>query len=343
MDRNAVSSAATLACIPAILAGCALPGQGMAGNLYEKTTIFSLIALTVFAIIFVSFIGNGGNSKEEARCRDLVAELPAQPLTADELTAHPVYLWDSRKSFRKLRFAPDGGLSISGIVTGNGVDPKTSPCGQWSLTPEGRVQLSFTGCRGVREYACLTTGANRLPKVLRLAPGLAEPWFFGAQALAQVQISCFGSAESAPAAGRFTSRMLSGKTVYWATYPCIMPADTEELAVNPLLAYGMIRFYEDGTLSRSINNQLGAPPDYLPSFAGSWRVDEQHGVLRISLGMHSSEVTVLLWDGKRHALLAGTTAGAEQWFFDDERAKIDLAEYLAEGAHLAPQRSGEFS
>ena len=322
-----------------ILVSCNGVGRGMEGNIYEKMTIFSLLALTVIAVILVPFVSNTSESKALARYRELVRNAVRQPLSAEELINNPVYVWDSRKSFYKLLFAKDGSFLESGIVTSNGLDPTAKPCGTWTITYEGDIQLSRKETSGAKFLTRISQNGYNLATLMRLRSGFADAWYIGENSLVKMQISCFGYSDSRPSIEKFAATLVSGLTIYWATYPCIILTSNNEVSVNPELAYGVITFHTDGTLSKSINNPLDAEPDYRLTFNGRWQVDEHFGVLHLSVGLYISEITLHLHSTVHHALLVGSTAGNEQWFLDPEKGKDDLTRYLAIGVHLdADQR-----
>jgi hypothetical protein len=177
---------------------------------------------------------------------------------------------------------------------------------------------------------------------MRLKSGFADAWYLGENSLAKVQISCFGYSDSLPSSEKFTATLVNGVTVYWATYPCLLPTSGNEISVNPELAFGVITFHADGTLSKSINNPIGAAPDYRPAFTGTWNIDEKFGVLNMSVGLYNAEITMLLHRVEHQSLLVGTTAGNEQWFLDRINAKLDLTSYLAIGVHLDAEKSAFF-
>ena len=296
----------------------------MAGNVYEKTTIFSLIVLIVFAVVFVSFVSNT-DGKSVARYRERIRRAACHPLFRELFTTHPVCVWDSKNSFRKFVFSLNGILSCSPVVTEHGLDPKVEPIGSWTLTPEGSLRLSFKSA-GVKEYVCISPAGGSSPLLMRQGANSSELWFFGENSLAEAQICCFGWAGATSGTG-FTESLLVGKTVYWATYPGLLPAASDEVVLNPELAYGVIVFHEDGTLSKSKNNVLGAEPDYSQAFKGNWRIAGK-GVLHLTVGLHSTEVTLLLPE-QRHSLLTGSPFGSEMWFLDEETAARQLEGYLA--------------
>ena len=298
----------------------------MEGNIYEKMTIFSLIALTFIAVIFIPFISS--DSRSLARYRELVRNAAVLPMPAEWLTGNPVYVWDSRKSFFKMLFAPDGSLFESEIVTTNGLDPKAKRCGTWALTSAGALQLTREITSSTRTFTRVSQDGYHLPTLMRLSSGYAEAWFMGDNGIAQLQISCFGYPGSRPSSQKFAASLVSGRTVYWATYPPVILSSSNEVTINPELAFGALSFHPDGTLSKSIDNPYQDTPDFRPSFSGTWRVDEHFGVLNVSVGLYSSEITLLLCDEQHQSLLVGTTSGNEQWFLDQERGKEDLTRHL---------------
>jgi hypothetical protein len=325
------------------LVSCTALYRGVEGDIYEKMTIFSMIVFTIFAVILIPFLTSKVGSRELARYREAVKGAPAQPLSQEDLTSYPVYVWDSRRSFRKMVFSGDGALSDSSIVTANGLDPTTHPSGTWSLGPDGILHLSLNVTAGTRSYARISEARYNLAALMRLSSGYVEAWYIGANSLARAQISCFGYSDSVPATEKFTVPLVNGLTVYWGTYPSIIPMSTDEVSINPELAYGVMTFQEDGTLSKSINNPIDAGPNYEPSFTGTWRVNEEMGVLYLSVGLYTTEVTLLLHNREPQSLLIRTTAGNEQWFLDQQHAAEDLARYLAISVHLDAGKSSLFA
>jgi hypothetical protein len=334
MKKEPVFTAITMVVITMFLINCNGVGRGMEGNIYEKMTIFSLIALIVIAAFLVSFASNSIESKTLTRYRELIRNAAFQPLSAEELTGNSVYVWDSRKSFQKLLFAKDGSLLESGIVTTNGLDPKAKLSGTWAISSDGSLQLWRNETASTKSYVRVSQNGYNLATLMRPKSGFADAWYLGENNLAKVQISCFGRSDSQPSTEKFTATMVSGVTIYWATYPCLLLTSSNEVSVNPELAYGVITFHADGTLSKSINNPIEAAPDYSPFFAGTWNIDENFGVLNMSVGLYTSEITMLIHSKEHQSLLVGTTAGNEQWFLDPEYAKENLISYLAIGVHL---------
>jgi len=318
------------------LAGCQGVGAGMEGNLYEKMTIFSLIALTALAVLLLPFLSSGTDSKALARYRVLIRNAAPRPLSAAELTGSPVYLWDSPKSFHTMRFGADGSFSESVLTTTNGIDPAPRPCGSWSLSPAGELQIARDLAAGTRVLTRVSPDGYNLATLMRLGSGLAEAWFLGEQSLAKAQISCFGYSGSRLPTDRFRREALQGVTVYWATYPALLLSRGNEVTVNPELCYGAVTFHPEGALSKSISNTIDAPPDFRPSFTGSWKVDENFGVLNMSTGLYTTEVKLLLRCSAPDACLVGTTSGNEQWFLDPEKGREQLFGYLGVAVHQAP-------
>jgi hypothetical protein len=338
MKKQHMLATIPLAITTMLILGCNDVGRGMAGNIYEKMTIFSLLTLTIFAVLLIPFVSGTSESRTLALYRELIRNAAAVPLSADDLTAHPVYVWDSARSFRKMLFARDNSLLESAIITSNGPDPALETAGTWAITPGGDLQLFRRGTSCPKLLTRISPDGYHLATLMRLKSGLADAWFFGASALVEVQIACFGYSGSLPSLvrspGKFTASLVRGLTVYWASYPCTALTSSNEVAVNPLLAFGVLTFHADGTLAKSINNPIDAVPDYQPRFRGTWRVDENFGVLNLSVGLYATEITLLFHDAEHQSLLVGTLTGSEQWFLDPERAKRDLLAYLAIGVHL---------
>jgi hypothetical protein len=338
--RHAVATLA-LAVFAVALSTCGTLYRGTEGNVYEKMTIFSVIFVSILAMILVPFL-SGGDSKELGRLREAIRNAALRRLTEEELTGYPVYFWDARRSFRKMAFAADGVLYESSIVTANGQDPEVHRSGQWALSPGGVLQITPDVTGRTRNYSRVSPESCGIPTLMRISSGYAEAWYLGKDSLAHTQIACFGYSASSPAKERFTASLVSGLTVYWATYPCMLPMGSDVIGLNPELAFGLVQFNEDGTLSRSISNTIDAAPDYKPSFSGTWNVDEELGVMNISVGLYTTEVTLLLHCPHDHTMLVGSTAGNGQWFTDPAHAREDLARYLAVGVYLDPEKSRLF-
>jgi hypothetical protein len=239
-------------------------------------------------------------------------------------------------------FATDGSPYESSILTANGQDPEVHHAGTWALTPDGILQITPKVTGRTRNYSRISPETCTLPALMRLSSCYAEAWYFGKYSLTLTQISCFGYSASSAARERFTASLVSGLTVYWATYPCVIPSASDLVSVNPELAFGTVTFNEDGTLSRSISNSLDGLPDFNPSFSGTWSVDEDVGVMNITVGLYTTEITLLLHTPEHHTMLVGSTAGNGQWFMHPEHARQDLARYLAIGVYLDPAKSDLF-
>ena len=340
MKKQPILTAIVILAVGVTLASCRAVGSGMEGNIYEKMSIFSLIALTFIAVILIPFVSSTTDSKALSRYRELIRNADPFPLTFEELTGNPVYHWDSRKSIHKMLFSTDGSFSESVIVTSNGLDPTAQPCGTWALTAEGKLQITRKIAASSRALTRVSQNGYNLVTLMRHESGSAEAWFLGENSLANAQITCFGYSESQPSAEKFTAALIRGVTIYWATYPAVALTSENEPSVNPELAYGVLIFHPDGTLSKSINNPIDASADWRPSFNGTWKVDENFGVLNMSVGLYTTEVTLLLHSAGSRSLLVGTTAGNEQWFLDQEKAQQDLLAHLATTVHL-DARKGE--
>jgi hypothetical protein len=340
ISQQAVATVA-LTILAVGLGSCGGLYRGTGGNIYEKMVIFSVILISLIALILVPFV-SGGNGKDLSRFRDVVRTAPLQRLTEQDLTSYPVYSWDSRRSFRKLVFAADHSFSESSIITANGQDPEVYRAGDWALTAEGGLRITPAVTGRTKSYSRISPESCGVPTLLRLSSCYAEAWFMGKDSLTRTQIACFGYSGSLSTRPRFTTSLVSGLTVYWATYPCVIPVASDLVSINPELAFGMIRFNEDRTLSRSASNTMDAAPDYNPTFSGSWDVDEDLGVMNISVGLYTTEITLLLHCREDHTMLVGSTAGNGQWFTDPDHAKEDLARYLAVGIYLDPAKKELF-
>jgi hypothetical protein len=344
MKRDIIPRALTalaLAILAVALVSCGGLYRGTEGNIYEKMTIFSIILISVVALVLVPFL-SGGNGKDLSRFREVVRNAPLRRLTDKELTSYPVYFWDARRSFRKLLFSADHYFSESSIITANGQDPEVHNSGEWALTPEGILQITPAVTGRIKSYCRISPESCGVPTLMRLSSCYAEAWFMGRDSLTRTQIACFGYSASLPARPRFTVSLVSGLTVYWATYPCVIPVASDLVSINPELAFGVIKFNEDGTLSRSTSNTMDSPPDYNLAFSGTWDVDEDLGVVNISVGLYTTEVTLLLHCREDHTMLVGSTAGNGQWFTNPDHAREDLARYLAVGVYLDPEKKEVF-
>ncbi len=309
---------------------CARGEGGVGGNIFEKMSIFSFITLTVFALVLIAF--GAGKSRKVSPSAETglgVRIGPAHPLTAAELTGHPAYVRESRTSFRKMTFAPDGAFLESLSVTTNGVDPIVSPAGTWELTSDGVVRIIPTYPGTARTYACVSESVYGAAALMKPDSGPVQAWYCGPHALANIQISIFGFPASAASSERFTASLVSGLTVYWTTYPCLTVTDEGEIRVNPEATCGMIAFHEDGTLTKSIDNRLGSTPDYTLSIPGTWQVDNFTGALTLTVHGYSTLMAILSRDTEHKSLLVSTPGGNRRWYCDPATASADLAAFLS--------------
>ncbi len=168
-----------------LLAACGAR-EGHEANVVEKMAIFSLISLTAFALIAISF--SGGKGGKEAPHR----------LTAAELTSYPVYVRDSRTSFYKMAFLADGTFQLSSAVTSNGVDPPAAPAGAWTLVSDGEDRIVLTVAGSARTYICVGHDEDTATSRMQSDSGVVETWYFGPHSLVNAQAYCFGRSASMP-------------------------------------------------------------------------------------------------------------------------------------------------
>jgi hypothetical protein len=166
--------------------------------------------------------------------------------------------------------------------------------------------------------------------------GLVEAWYFGSDSLANIQISIFGYSESVPATMKFTTALISGRTFYWATYPCIVVTTSGEVAVNLETTYGVITFNEDGTLAKSIDNKISFTPNYTSSILGIWSVDDKSGVITMTVSGVTLAASILTQGSENSELFVTTTVGDKLWFPDSTNALDKLASYISDGCKLIP-------
>ncbi|MBJ6726449.1 hypothetical protein [Geomesophilobacter sediminis] len=342
MTLSKVIKRTALAFLVLVPAACAGVGRGMEGNLYEKTGIFSLIALVLFAMVMTPFLSGLGENRAFARYRERIRAAAPIPIAPELLTRHPVYVWDYRNSFHKLVFTADGSYAESSITTTNGKEPETVPAGSWELTPQGVLRLRPRLTGSDRDYARISAEHPRLPALMRIGPVSVEAWYLGPDGLAQVQISCFGYSGAVPPVERFSAETVRGRSVYWVTYPSLVPISSYEVEIAPELSFGLLVFNEDGTLTRSIGNTVDGSPDYRPSFSGTWRVAPQYGILHLWVGHLHTEVTLQSRNAASEQLMVSTPEGSELWFLDPERGREELARYLAIATELGPDNSRRF-
>ena len=294
------------------LNSCAGREGGSEGHLFEQMAIFSLIAFTIFAVGYISLAGRKERSEEFQSREDLIRTAPILPFTSTELTGYPVYVRDSRTSFHKLVFDPGGTLLESRSTTENGIDPAVVSAGTWELSSGGNVRITRAGTGAAGTYARIST--EYFPAVLiRADSGQLEAWYIGRYGLADIQASIFGYSASVESAAKFTSTLVSGRTVHRSTYPGISVNDSGEVKFDPEAVCGMITFNAEGTLRKSIDSKIGPAPDYSPSIAGVWNVDEKSGILMMTVYGYTVKATILFHYIDLNILLVNTTNGTERW------------------------------
>ncbi len=327
MKKIIVSLLIAMAILSLTLAACGSGHDEANGDMAEKMAIFSLITFSVFSIILVSFGVSRQRDKMSSENVDLMQHGSVYPLTTADLTSYPVYVWDYRSSFHKIVFHPDGVLSKSSTVFPNGLDPTVSAAGRWNLTVDGKVTVTLDSTGTTKTY----TRISKNTSTVRMQPdfGLLELWYFGPGSLANIEISILGYSESAPAAVKFTTAFVSGRTFYWTTYPYILVTTSGEVAVNEGATYGMITFKEDGVLSKSIDNKIRFVPDYTPSISGAWSVDEQSGVLTMTVLGFTSTASILTQESEYCELHVITSAGNRLWFYEPTNALDKLTTFIS--------------
>ena len=324
-----------IAALPSVLAACNGSQGGNEGNIYERMAIYSLIFLSFFAVFIVSFGGGRRRGREPSGWGAAKQTRETYPLSAPELTGCPVYVWDYRSSFHKIVFHPDGAFSKSSGVSSNGLDPKTTAAGTWALDPDGKLRITPRSAGAPRLY---TRISRHGPAVLmRPDLGLVEAWYMGPSALACIQISIFGNSASVPGTMKFSTALVSGRTFYGATYPCLVVTTSGEVVADHEATCSLIAFHGDGTLSKSADNRIGSAPDYAPSITGTWSVDDGSGVLTMTVSGFRTTAFILGMTSGDCGLLVGTTTENRLWFPDNERAPAKLGAYLSEAARLIPR------
>jgi hypothetical protein len=314
------------------LSACGGSNDGATGAMFEKMAIFSLISLTIFSIFIISF---GGSRQKRSRSQgksDHIQNGSIYPLSSLDLTSYPVYVWDYRSSFHKIVFHPDGVLLKSSSVTKNGVDPTVKAVGNWSLSSDGKVMGSFNAAGITKKYTRISK--NNLMALMKPDFGIVEAWYFGANGLANIQISIFGNSASIPPTTKFTDAQVSGRTFLWATYPCVLVTSSGEVAVNREATYGAITFSEKGVLTKSIDNKIGSTPDYTPLISGTWSVDDKSGILTTTASGFPMTASILFQDLENCQLLISTAVENRLWFTDPASAPEKLAAYISEGCTL---------
>jgi hypothetical protein len=211
----------------------------------------------------------------------------------------------------------------------NGLDPKVTAVGTWALTSEGKVMMTYGSPGTTKIYTRIAKSTSTV--LMKPDSGLVEAWYFGSGSLANIQISIFGCSASVPATMKFTTALVSGKTVYWATYPCLLVTTSGEVAVNHETVYGMITFNGNGILTKSIDNKINSLPNYTPSVSGIWSVDDNSGVLTMTVSGFTTAASILTQESEYCEWLVSTTAENRLWFSDPTNATEKLSTYISEG------------
>jgi|GEM_PF-3429764 len=316
------------------LAACQGSQGGSEGSMHERMAIYSLISLSLFAIFIVSFGGGRRRGREPSPGAGSGHPVTTYPLSATELTEYPVYVWDYCSSFHKIVFHPDGAFSKSSGVSSNGLDPKATAAGTWALTPDGRLRVTPRSAGAPHTYTRISEHGPAL--LMQPDLGLVEAWYVGPGSLAAIQISIFGNSASVPATMRFSTALVSGRTFYGATYPCLVVTTAGEVVTNHETTCGVIAFHEDGTLARSVDTRIGSVPDYTPSITGTWSVDDRSGILTMTVSGFRTTASILGMASGDWGLLVGTTTENRLWFPDHEHAPARLAAYLSEAVRRIP-------
>jgi len=329
MKKVAIPSSLAIAILSFTLSACGGSNYGSGENMFEKMAIFSLIALTIFSVFVVSFGGSKQRNNRSSGKVDLIRVVSTYPLSTEDLTSYPVYIWDYRSAFHKIVFHPDGVLLKSSSVSMNGLDPKVTAVGTWALTSEGKVMMTYGSPGTTKIYTRIAKSTSTV--LMKPDSGLVEAWYFGSGSLANIQISIFGCSASVPATMKFTTALVSGKTVYWATYPCLLVTTSGEVAVNHETVYGMITFNGNGILTKSIDNKINSLPNYTPSVSGIWSVDDNSGVLTMTVSGFTTAASILTQESEYCEWLVSTTAENRLWFSDPTNATEKLSTYISEG------------
>lgn len=330
-----ISLAVFAALLAFSLAACNAGQGGYEGRLHERMVIYSLILLSVFAIFIVSFGGGRRRGREPAGRGAPGLPNATYPLSAPELTGYPVYVWDYSSSFHKIVFHPDGVFSKSSGVSSNGVDPTAKAAGTWALTPDDKLRITPRSAGTPNIYTRVSGHGSAV--LMRPDLGLVEAWYMGPGALARIQISIFGNSASVPATMKFSTALLSGRTFYGATYPCLVVTTSGEVVADHEATCGLIAFHSDGTLVKSADNRIGSVPDYATTITGTWTVDDGSGVLTMTVSGFQTRAFILGMTSGLCALLVGTTAENRLWFPDHEGAPARLDAYLLEAVRLIPR------
>lgn len=335
MKKVAIPSLILIAILSLTFSACGGSYVGSNGNIFEKMAIFSLISFAAFSIFIVSFGGSKRRNNRSSGRADLIQPGLTYPLSATDLTSYPVYVWDSRSSFHKIVFHPDGVLLTSASVSTDYLDPAATADGTWSLTSDGKVMLTLNSTGTTKKYTRISKYASAV--LMQPDFGLVEAWYVGPGGLANIQISIFGYSDLVPVTMKFSSAFVSGKTFYWATYPCLVVTISGEVEVNHETTYGMLTFNEDGILSKSINHKIDSSPDYTPSISGIWSVDDESGVLTMNVLGFTTTASILIQEPENDALLVSTSAGSRIWYFDPANAPDSLDAYISESITVVPK------
>ncbi|MGD0585128.1 MAG: hypothetical protein ABSA86_05015 [Oryzomonas sp.] len=335
MKKTAIPRVITGAILSLTFTACNGIQWGNEGNMHEKMAIYSLISLTAFAIIIVSFGGGRRRGREPSGGGTAGQPDATYPLSALELTDYPVYVWDYRSSFHKIVFHPDGAFSKSSGVSSNGLDPTARAAGAWALTPDGKLLITPRPAGAAHTYTRISEHGSAV--LMRPDLGMVEAWYMGPGALAGIQISIFGNSASVPATMRFSTALVSGRTFYGATYPCLVVTTSGEVVADHETTCGLIAFHSDGALAKSVDNRIGSAPDYAPSITGTWLVDDGTGVLTMTVSGFRTTASILGLASGDLGLLVGTTTENRLWFSGHELAPVRLAAYLSEAVRLIPR------
>lgn len=305
------------------------------GDIFEKMAIFSLISFAAFSIFIVTFGGSKRRNNRSSGRAGLIQPGTVYPLSETDLIDYPVYVWDFRSSFHKIVFCPDGALLTSSSVSTDYLDPAATSDGTWSLTPDGKAVLTFHSTAATRIYTRISKYTSTV--LMRPDSGPIEAWYMGPGGLANIQISIFGYSALVPATMKFSAAFISGKTFYWATYPCLVVTISGEVEINHETTYGMFTFNEDGILKKSINHKIDSSPDYTQSISGIWSVDGESGVLTMNVLGFTTTASMLIQEPENNTLLVSTSAGNRIWYSDPVSAPDSLDAYISEAITLVPK------
>jgi len=184
-----------------ILGACAGSREGSEGNIVEKMAIFTLISLSAFALVAISFSGRKKGRAFPPADRENDDADAAPPFTVTDLCGCPVYARDPSGSFSKRVFGRDGTLLESSAVAANGIDPPVTPVGTWELTLNGKVTVTPAGTGGATTYSRGVQDEDTASVRVQLDSGGVETWYMGPHGLAAVQLACFGNHASGPHPG----------------------------------------------------------------------------------------------------------------------------------------------